>query len=234
MHSIKALSNISISGYSGEVNLGFENEVTVSLATPCSDSTSYTISSVLRNDVDATPSIYAWSIVDRTPSSFTVNFSGIMDSTNYYLEWIVCEGDLKDNYDLAIGASQVTVPLPVTINEAYTLIANIATTEGPGSSIYSPLIVEKDTTSFTVQFSGAIDSTNYYISWVIPAYDTYEIQTLEYYQSGGFRDFDEEGTFDCTHGFDLVQITIEDIGTSFMLNEDDTFLLQETGDMLRL
>jgi len=51
---------------------------------------------------------------------------------------------------------------------------------------------------------------------------------IQYYQSGGFRDFDSEGTFDCTHGFDLVQITVEDV-IAYLLQETGFYLLQENG-----
>lgn len=52
-----------------------------------------------------------------------------------------------------------------------------------------------------------------------------------YYQSGGFADFDTGGMFDCTHGFDLVQITIQEI-TPAILKEDGDFLLKEDGGKL--
>jgi hypothetical protein len=52
-----------------------------------------------------------------------------------------------------------------------------------------------------------------------------------YYQSGGFADWDKGGMFDCTHGFDLVQITIEEV-TPAILKEDGDFLLQENGGKL--
>ena len=79
----------------------------------------------------------------------------------------------------------------------------------------------------------AADGTGFVVSEILSG----EIDTtsetiidLQYYQSGGFRDFDVEGRFDCTHGFDLVQITVED--TSYILQENDAFLLQEDGGRL--
>ena len=42
---------------------------------------------------------------------------------------------------------------------------------------------------------------------------------INIYQSSGFRDFDKDGTFDCTHGFDLVFITVQ---------PPEAYLMQET------
>jgi len=51
--------------------------------------------------------------------------------------------------------------------------------------------------------------------------------SFEYYQTGGFRDFDVEGRFDCTHGFDLVQITVMEGDVQYLLQENGAYLLQE-------
>lgn len=56
---------------------------------------------------------------------------------------------------------------------------------------------------------------------------------FHYFQSGGFADFDTGGSFDCTHGFDLVEITVEE-NLAYILKEDGGYLLQETGDRLQL
>jgi len=56
---------------------------------------------------------------------------------------------------------------------------------------------------------------------------------FHYFQSGGFADFDTGGMFDCTHGFDLVEITIEE-DLAFILTEDGGYLLQEDGSRLQL
>ncbi len=50
-----------------------------------------------------------------------------------------------------------------------------------------------------------------------------------YYQTGGFADHDTGGMFDCTHGFDLVQITIEE-DLAFLLKEDGGDLLIDSLD----
>lgn len=52
--------------------------------------------------------------------------------------------------------------------------------------------------------------------------------TMVYTQSGGFAQFDKEGTFDCTHGFDVVQIEVESV-SSYLLQENGDKILQEDG-----
>lgn len=51
---------------------------------------------------------------------------------------------------------------------------------------------------------------------------------FQYYQTGGFRDFDETGSFDCTYGFDSVFIDVLSAG-NFLLQENGALLLQENG-----
>ena len=102
------------------------------------------------------------------------------------------------------------------------------------SSIYAAVVTDKSLNSFRVQFSGTIDSAGtYYIHWLIPNYTPFLFDLLEYYQTSGFRDFDSEGRFDCTHGFDHVEITVERVCNS-LLQEDGFNLLQENGDKICL
>jgi hypothetical protein len=68
------------------------------------------------------------------------------------------------------------------------------------------------------------DSTGYVVSETL--IDTTD--AFQYYQTGGFRDFDEVGTFDCTYGFDAVFIDVLSAG-NFLLQENGALLLQENG-----
>ncbi|MFX1538372.1 MAG: hypothetical protein ACFFDI_29630, partial [Promethearchaeota archaeon] len=86
---------------------------------------------------------------------------------------------------------------------------------------------------FTIKLSSPTDSPNYYVSWVMPISTNEFFETYAYSQTGQFRDFDLEGTFDCTHGFDQCDIEIEDV-TSYLLQENSFFLLQETGERILL
>ena len=53
--------------------------------------TNYTVNATMRNTTDSPPSIYPFIISAVTSSSFTVTFAGEMDSSNYYLDWMVIE-----------------------------------------------------------------------------------------------------------------------------------------------
>jgi len=55
----------------------------------------------------------------------------------------------------------------------------------------------------------------------------------EFHQSGGFQLFDTGASFDCTHGFDRVEITIYPSGF-FLLKEDGGYLLKEDGGKIKL
>jgi hypothetical protein len=52
------------------------------------DDANYSISLMMRNAVDASPSIYPMIVTTTTASGFSVLFSGDIDSANYYLEYI--------------------------------------------------------------------------------------------------------------------------------------------------
>jgi len=56
---------------------------------------------------------------------------------------------------------------------------------------------------------------------------------FDFYQSGAWRNFDDDGTFDCTHGFDLVNVSAE-TDLSYLLQENGDYLLQESGDRIIL
>lgn len=205
-----------------QLNTG-DYEKTITLNQSCIDSTNYTVSVMLRNELDANASVYGWSVINKTTNSFTVHFSGRIDSDNYYIEWFVCEGIQKGNFNVASGVSEVSIPLPTAIDIDYPLLVTLSSNDT--DSIYTPVVTSKQPNYFTVKFSGIIDSDNYFVSWSIPSLSEYE--WLQYYQSGGFRDFDSDGMFDCTHGFDLVQITVEGSSDGFLLQEDTYHLLQE-------
>jgi len=202
--------------------------VTVPLTYPC-PSANYSVSVVISNYVDSTASIYSYNIYDRATNSFKIKLSGLTDSANYSIEWFVCEGLITGSDYIPAGATEITIPLTAPSNTfEYPLITSIGNAD-PTASQFLSMITEKTQTEFTISFSGAIDSTGYYVTWAITDLEFSGISSMEYYQSGNFRDFDYEGVFDCTHGFDLVKITVED-RIIFMTQEDGDFLLQENGD----
>jgi len=60
---------------------------TVTFGTAFADA-NYTVTAVLSNPTDATPSQYAVVVSDAIAASFTVDFSGVTDSANYLVNWI--------------------------------------------------------------------------------------------------------------------------------------------------
>jgi hypothetical protein len=87
-------------------------------------------------------------------------------------------------------------------------------------------------------FRCPIDGTAFVVSEIISSVpDGTSVTVLDYYQSSGFRDFDQEGVFDCTHGFDLVFINVEEVvDVGFLQQENatngDGYILQENDSRL--
>ena len=203
--------------------------ITLPSSCTCSD---YSISGVISNYVDPLASVYGYTITDKTSNQFTINFSGPIESENYQFEYFVCIGVDNGNIPIAPNSSTVNYLFPVAVaNDVYPLITML---ESDGD-VYAWTVTEKTETGFTVELSdpAPVDSTNFNMSWSIPTVPPSVIDDITYYQSGGFRDFDVEGTFDCTHGFDLVQITIEKI-LGYMLQENGAYILQEDGNRILL
>jgi hypothetical protein len=53
--------------------------------------TNYTVNISMENTTDSPPSIYMCIVSARTTNSFTVTFTGDMDSANYFLNWVIIE-----------------------------------------------------------------------------------------------------------------------------------------------
>jgi len=212
-------------------------EVTITLPSgfvcPAAD---YSVAVALVNNLDVTPSIYAYDIIDKTATSFKVRFSGPLDSPNYFIDWNVCSSGTTGYYNIPNGVSQVTIPVTGLTGNSYPLIANIVSEDSTSSSVYATIIRSKEVNQFTLELSGPTDSGNYYVSWMSPPFSIENTTEMTYYQSGGFRDFDEEGVFDCTHGFDLCFIEIEQITSlsGFLQQENEGYLTQENGGRLIL
>ena len=225
---------LTYTNHSGVTDL-FTGDIikTIYLNEACPDSTNYTVSAIIKNDIDSNPFIYAWSIIDKQFDRFSIKFSSAIVSDNYSVEWIVCEGAAEGIFNIPSGVSEVTITLPSIIDHvSYPLLVTMCS-DSTDSSIYSMIIIDKNSTYFTVKFSGIIDAIgNYCLSWIIP-YNIQQYFCYHYYQTGGFRDLDSEGTFDCTHGFDLIDIKTESV-TNYLLQENGGYLLQENDNRILL
>lgn len=229
------------------------NLITISIPSPPQiiDETAYTIAISLYNDTDVNPSFYHYSIVARTQSDFTVQFSDNIDSNNYYLNWILIGHPQQGIYSLGEGNITEYVPFNThhrEVNDAYGISITLSNTMDAISSIIPFTVTDKTIYGFNVTFDSPIDSGNYELLWSIPLNASLQAEEFQYYQSGGFENFDgvpaldgtsyvyvedTEGHFDCTHGFDLVQIEIQDI-TEFLLQENGDYILQENDSRILL
>lgn len=83
-----------------------------------------------------------------------------------------------------------------------------------------------DSTAIVTSYVNADTTTVYFIDTT--SGDTV-VEPTSYYQSGGFADFDTGGTFDCTHGFDLINIEMRETFIHHILQEDGGKLQLEDG-----
>jgi len=177
---------------------------------------------------DSTSEQFLFAITDRTINSFTVKFSSPIPTDNYILNWIIPTTDNSGVEHLPNGLDEITIVFSnPTLNSNNAVVATIINIADSTTSMYPFQVIEKTITSFKIKFSSPIDSNNYYLAWEVVGAEN-KLDEFLFIQTSGFRHFDEEGVFDCTHGFDLISITIEDI-TDYLLLEDNFYLLQENG-----
>jgi len=144
------------------------NTIVVTLPVEYSD-TSYSISSIIQNTADSTPSQFAVTVVSKSTTGFTLELSGNTDSANYKLAWITRKqfGTTQVGTEsLSNGATQVSV----TLSQAYTstdygISSMLENTVDSNPSQYAMTVISKSTTRFTVEFSGSMDSANYSYNW---------------------------------------------------------------------
>jgi len=225
------------------------NRITIDIPPPPEflDSTGYTVAISLSNMIDIIPSCYHYTIIERTPTNFTVEFSGNIDSNNYYLEWILITHEKQDVEDLSLGITSTTIVLqPREVYNNYGLSLELLN-ESDSTAIIPFIVTDKQTDGFTVAFERPIDSLNYKLMWSRPLNASLDSDEYRFYQTGEFVNFDgvpldttglayvegTQGLFDCTHGQDIVEIEIEDLN-AYILQETEDYLLQENGDRLLL
>jgi len=201
---------------------------TITFDTPLAND-DYTIGTSMFNNIDSPASMYQFIVTDRNSSGFTVKFSSPIDSPNYSLDWNVYDSTsaaANGLFNIPEGVEWCTVDMTSQDNDIYSLSLTMINEDDPTPSIYSYITIDKTTDNFSVKFSGPIDSTNYYLAWAITFRPEEE---YSFRQESGFRLFDTMGTFDCSHGFDMVEITMEagEPQLGALLQENDFWLLQE-------
>jgi len=195
----------------------------------------YTVLASMVNETDEHASIYKYAVVSKDSYGFNLQFSGFIDSTNYSLDWSVVTDSTAQGIwgmeNIPEGDDKYIVHLSEPQHDSnYSLGLSLVNLQDATVSIYLYSITKKDLDEFEVSFSGPMDSTNYYLSWTIEQEGVYE-----YRQESGFRNFDSAGRFDCTTGFDLVEIRAEYVvETGAILQENDYLVLQENSGKLLL
>jgi hypothetical protein len=203
---------------------------------PAQPSSDYAITTSIVNENDSNPSMYEFVVTEKSNDGFTMQFNIPIDSTNYEINFNIYDSTASvvpnGIVNLPLGTIEEIITIPNQTNDKYSLGLTIINTVDASASIYSYIVSEKNSDNFKVRFSSLIDSTNYYLSWAIP-FTTEEVYL--YRQDSGFRMFDTMGTFDCTHGFDSVEISISVLTQlGVILQEDGFWLLQENGAELLL
>jgi len=193
----------------------------------------YAIGTCMVNIADDPPSMYQFVVTEKDNNGFTMQFNSPIDSTNYTIDWNIFDSTSfipNGLVNIPYGADEMTVYYPSDNkqqNDIYALSLTMINTDDATASVYSYLLTKKDNDNFTVAFSSPIDSTNYYLSYAI----THKpVEEFVYRQESGFRLYDTMGRFDCTHGFDSVEIELQVLSQQgVILQENDGWLLLEDG-----
>jgi len=223
-----------------ELLLNGTNEIDVAFGFPKANN-NYSISLSIENLVDSPPSYYLYTITEKTVNGFKVKFSDAIDSVNYSLGWTAFDyarntsvGTQYGWEQFSNGSDSLTIPLiPSEIFDNYTVAISIVNTDDTSASNYGYIITSKTVNEFTIKLTSPTDSSNYYLSWAFPLAASTIFESFLFRQTGQMRDFDAEGTFDCTHGMDQVDIQIEDV-INYMLLESGDYILQESGSRILL
>jgi hypothetical protein len=131
----------------------------------------YSIILNMFNEDVVLPSIYAYTVIDKTINGFTVEFSSPIDSNGYYMTWDIRDDSLSGIQPIANSSNQVSVSFATDMTNAdYSIMAVIENTVDPTSSQFLYTIVEKSVSGFTLELSSATTSGNYSLDWVVSEY----------------------------------------------------------------
>ena len=164
---------------------------------------------------------------------FEVSFSDAVNTGNYMLEWEVLDEADSGIETIAAGAEGATIEFTtVQDNKYYAVFVDLINVTDSTAQFLSYIVTEKTRTGFYVKFSSPTPTANYSISWAIVPQEV-EFDNYTYFQSGEFRPFDENAKYDCTHGFDRIEIEFATIGY-FLLTEGGGYLEQENNSRIKL
>lgn len=130
----------------------------------------------LENRGDDHPSVFPTLIKNKSKSGFSVEFSGNIDSGNYYLNWraaspclepATASGDIQDGIEnIPTGVSSTEILFPHRFNtDDFVLTVSLENKLDAEPSVYPVIVKNRTVDGFTAEFSGNIDSENYYLNW---------------------------------------------------------------------
>jgi len=120
--------------------------------------------------IDFEPGLTNFIALTDTPTTYSgfENHYVKVNPSGDGLEFVLPEGDVQEGLSTSIsqGSYSTTVGFDHAFaSDQYVLTVGLENTVDPEPSIYPTLIRDKTTTGFTVEFSGDIDSDNYYLNW---------------------------------------------------------------------
>lgn len=138
-------------------------DVTISGVTPTQDSHLTT-----KQYVDSKVGSATFIGLTDTPTTYSgfENYVVRVNATGDALDFVEPGITEEGVYDLDLGISSVTISFGVTLPSTdYVLTVSLENKIDAEPSIYPTLIKDKTVTGFSVDFSGELDSDNYYLNW---------------------------------------------------------------------
>ena len=178
--------------------------------------TNYSISVSMINTRDPHPSIYPTIISNKTVDGFTLKLSGITDTVNYSVDWIVMD-QIYNTGSIQIpnqtNVIYIEFPFPKQ-SELYTINTTIVNMLDNVPSIFSSMVISQSINGFTILLSDSTDSENYMIDWT---YSKFIAEKFEYYSNEPCKDIFNIGT----------EIKLEDkFINNNVLNTRDSFSIE--------
>jgi hypothetical protein len=170
---------IVASGFSGNASLAEEVPLTigttiVTVTYPSAlPSTAYGIVCQLVNETDAYPEFQPITITNKTTTGFTATWNGALNSSNYFLDYIVGPGGsstASGEYSVISGATSAVIAFPSVGTTSYVVVTQFENLVDSHVQFQPTTVTSKAVNQFTLSWNGPTASSNYRISWEIVVY----------------------------------------------------------------
>ena len=155
-----------------------QEQVTVSF--PDIDSTDYSVIPTLVHLTESAPILVPKVIIKKTDKSFQVRFP-VPLTEGFMLDFIVMKNGVDKVNDrnwragsvvLADGVSEKSVTFGTEMPSTnYAVVPGLVNLTDPAPQIQDLVVTEKATTGFTAKWSGAVDSANYKLDYIVREID---------------------------------------------------------------